>query len=70
MPGTPEECFNKCDDPSNHLICKDAAECQKSKGYGLGDFKLAFKEENEHELWFGLLAYDPQVGWGTLCYDN
>ena len=49
MPGTPEECFTKCDDPRNHLICKDAAECQMSKGFGLGDFKLVLKEENEHD---------------------
>jgi hypothetical protein len=44
--------------------------CISAKGYGLGDFKLALKEEGEHELWAGILAYDPQVGWGTLCYDN
>jgi len=57
----------------NSFICKDAADCQTTKGYGLGDFKLALREEEfipENELWAGILAYDPQNGWGTICHDN
>ena len=59
-----------CGDSTKPLICKNATDCQTSKGYGLGDFKLALKEEHEHEIWAGIVAYDPQVGWGTLCYSN
>ena len=62
---------------SESLICKDTAGClTKNKGYGLGDFKLALRESNDHhhipenEYWAAVLAYDPKVGWGALCFDH